>query len=782
MEWEETRLLGKVSSLIFFALTFFLQQWALARFYFITDTLLGRNTTVIVDRMSDSVRFHKLFAAADEFSGVTKQVVAVPEDTAEYEQLFTDNDRSNNGSKASSRIQASLSDIDRLRIVSKTVEINDDHKGELVVGVYSPNLISQLKEHDSKIHNKNDERIIDVGDWMNEIRSTMQTKEVPREVSHAIPWVWEADEGEPDKAPSKAYGRLLQEIKRRQAKENRPTVSSFELHKPLNQSIVDYRIFHPDLVDLRQIDDPLDVTIPLPASMEDELEQLRIDTHGQVHQEKAPAGSNRTAEPSKLLQRVVDRHHKHRRPFSDTPLLSLATIHIEDDSMASKYERDRARMLEKADRIRSVQSLFDTTQSLIKSAMRRGKRGGDRGGNRTANMSGLTHSSIALQHRNTKPDLYEVELKYFHRPRMSATERQRSWEISFQPPLSKKARSNHSNNKATSSSSSSQPPGSSVHTEQDKNNLSLYNDHPYMLLEYIEETPPLVLNGGMASVVYNYFRSTTDMKDEEDMGALSSKKRERVSQDGLVQISKNLARPLPRHILPLLSLRNEAGGGGGAGYEGDIEAPRFSVGQTKVLTPEEDSPFLGDIEGGEVQPAFSNNLFRAPLFEHTSAPSDFLLVRVKITPTTLGYVAREIPLFYLAGQMEPLRAVPAPSRRVGSVLEKFITLTIIRLLGEGGPAGGSMSYQELQRHVLKYSGKEANTPHLGYIRDKFREIVNKICEIDEGYGSGGDGGARVYLKEFSAEMEHDLSIPVLSKSFLPEEVCEWESSYAAQYR
>ncbi|RYH18586.1 hypothetical protein EON65_27065, partial [archaeon] len=426
--------------------------------------------------MSGELRFHKLFAAADEYSGVTKHVLSPAEDTAEYEQLFADD--SNSGSKAPSRVQASLSDIDRLRIVSKTVEMNEEHKRDLVLGVYSPDLISKLKERDSKVYNDNDHGFIDIGDWTTEIRGSMQANEAPREMTHLSPWVWEADEGEPNKPPSKAYSRLLQEMKKRQARDSKPNVTSFDLHKPLNQSIVNYRIFRPELVDLREVTDPLDITIPLPVSMEYELEQMKVDSHGHIHLDKPPI-SARNPDINRVVQRVVDRHLRHRRPFSDTPLLSLSNIHIEDDSMASKYERDRARMLEKAERIRSVQSLFDTTQSLIKSAMRRGKRGAERGSSRTAGMSGLTHSSIALQHRNTKPDLYEVELKHFHRPRMTGTERQRGWEISFQPPLSKKTRTN---NKPPSSLA----PPSSMHTEQDKNNLSLNNDHPYMLLEYIE--------------------------------------------------------------------------------------------------------------------------------------------------------------------------------------------------------------------------------------------------------------------------------------------------------
>ena len=47
----------------------------------------------------------------------------------------------------------------------------------------------------------------------------------------------------------------------------------------------------------------------------------------------------------------------------------------------------------------------------------------------------------------------------------------------------------------------------------------------------------------------------------------------------------------------------------------------------QVLNPEEECPFLGPLEEGELLQSVSNNLFRAPLFPHKPRLTDFLLVR-----------------------------------------------------------------------------------------------------------------------------------------------------------
>lgn len=51
------------------------------------------------------------------------------------------------------------------------------------------------------------------------------------------------------------------------------------------------------------------------------------------------------------------------------------------------------------------------------------------------------------------------------------------------------------------------------------------------------------------------------------------------------------------------------------------------AGVTLPLEPTEDSPFLGDIQPGETQSSLETPLYRAPVFAHKVASTDFLLVR-----------------------------------------------------------------------------------------------------------------------------------------------------------
>lgn len=46
-------------------------------------------------------------------------------------------------------------------------------------------------------------------------------------------------------------------------------------------------------------------------------------------------------------------------------------------------------------------------------------------------VAALNHNLLAITHKNTKLDLPEGELKYFHRPRLTATRRMSPWSITL---------------------------------------------------------------------------------------------------------------------------------------------------------------------------------------------------------------------------------------------------------------------------------------------------------------------------------------------------------------
>jgi Protein of unknown function (DUF3591)/Bromodomain/Zinc knuckle len=132
-----------------------------------------------------------------------------------------------------------------------------------------------------------------------------------------------------------------------------------------------------------------------------------------------------------------------------------------------------------------------------------------------------------------------------------------------------------------------------------------------VLLEYLEREPLLLSNVGMATRVINYYRRRT-RADKADHASL-------------------------RH------------------------------GDTVHVAPTEPSPLLGEVPRGDTVRALVNNMFKAPIAEHRTATSDFLLVRPRGSDTLL---VREMPTAFFVGQQQPLREVPAPNSRAASECAK----------------------------------------------------------------------------------------------------------------
>jgi transcription initiation factor TFIID subunit 1 len=70
------------------------------------------------------------------------------------------------------------------------------------------------------------------------------------------------------------------------------------------------------------------------------------------------------------------------------------------------------------------------------------------------------------------------------------------------------------------------------------------------------------------------------------------------------------------------------------------------VGVPLPLEPTEDSPFLGEIRPGDTQSSLETNMYRAPVFAHKVATTDFLLVRSAKGKLTL----RRIDSIHVVGQ------------------------------------------------------------------------------------------------------------------------------------
>ncbi|RDL33286.1 Uncharacterized protein BP5553_08725 [Venustampulla echinocandica] len=132
------------------------------------------------------------------------------------------------------------------------------------------------------------------------------------------------------------------------------------------------------------------------------------------------------------------------------------------------------------------------------------------------------------------------------------------------------------------------------------------------LLEYSEEHPIVLSNFGMGNRIINYYRR----KDGEDA---------------------------------------------------DRPAPEDKVGDVTTLLPEDRSPFanFGEVDPGETVRTLHNAMYRAPIFKHEPAHTDFLIVRSSTGVNGTSWYIRNIDHLFAVGQLFPSVEIPSPhSRRV----------------------------------------------------------------------------------------------------------------------
>ncbi|KAL4869518.1 hypothetical protein BDV12DRAFT_167867 [Aspergillus spectabilis] len=156
--------------------------------------------------------------------------------------------------------------------------------------------------------------------------------------------------------------------------------------------------------------------------------------------------------------------------------------------------------------------------------------------------------------------------------------------------------------------------------------LSLADNSHVLLVEYSEEVPLVLSNFGMANRIINYYRR------------------------------KNMD---------------------------DATRPKAEIGETVVLLPQDKSPFsiFGHVDPGEVTPAISNSMYRAPLYQHQAKSTDFLIVRSSTGSGGSDYYLRNIDNMFVAGQQFPSVDIPGPhSRKVTTVAKNRMKMLVYRLL------------------------------------------------------------------------------------------------------
>ncbi|CAM9540381.1 unnamed protein product [Chrysoparadoxa australica] len=271
-----------------------------------------------------------------------------------------------------------------------------------------------------------------------------------------------------------------------------------------------------------------------------------------------------------------------------------------------------------------------------------------------------------------------------------------------------------------------------MHGEKD---LIPFTGH-FVLMEYLEEFPPLVNNVGMASRIINWWRPT--------------------GSSG-----------------PGSGGHRRKGTGFGAGR--DESGPKMSEGQNKVLSKDEESPFIAPIQSGKTVSSCCNELFRAPIAEHPTRKTDFLLIRDPIpkkdrkgTEIEHHMVIREIPRLFVVGQSEPRRAVFEPGRPDYKHFQNQYAAFLMARLFESGPAGTTGFDMQRIKEFFRYSGVN---------REKLKQLLKEVAQKQD---PDGPGRLQRWVKRV------DISVPLYKEqaasSFTPEEVCAYESCNVASRR
>ncbi|KAK6503275.1 hypothetical protein TWF481_008304 [Arthrobotrys musiformis] len=163
----------------------------------------------------------------------------------------------------------------------------------------------------------------------------------------------------------------------------------------------------------------------------------------------------------------------------------------------------------------------------------------------------------------------------------------------------------------------------------DTKSLSLSDNSNFILFEYSEEHPYVLSNFGMGSRIINYYRRKEDS---------------------------------------------------------DETRPKCELGELQVLMSQDKSPFwnFGSIEPGEIVPALYNRMIRAPIFRHTPANTDFVVVRNTDSGGAYYYL-RTIPYIFTVGQTFPVTDVPGPhSRKVTTASKNRMKMITYRVIGRKG--------------------------------------------------------------------------------------------------
>ncbi|XP_055699483.1 transcription initiation factor TFIID subunit 1 isoform X1 [Phlebotomus papatasi] len=170
------------------------------------------------------------------------------------------------------------------------------------------------------------------------------------------------------------------------------------------------------------------------------------------------------------------------------------------------------------------------------------------------------------------------------------------------------------------------------------------------------------------------------------------------------------------------------------------------------------SPFLGILAPGHCIQAVENNMYRAPIYPHNVAPSDFLLIRTRNT-----YFIREVDALFTAGQQCPLYEVFGPnSKRANNFVRDFLQVFIYRLFWKSSDNPRRIRMDDIKKAFPAHS------------ESSIRKRLKQCADFKR---TGMDSNWWVIKPEFRLPSEEEIRSMVS-----PEQCCAYFSMIAAEQR
>ncbi|ETV98086.1 hypothetical protein H310_09369 [Aphanomyces invadans] len=427
--------------------------------------------------------------------------------------------------------------------------------------------------------------------------------------------------------------------------------------------------------------------------------------------------------PSRILLDENDVHLILSNPLVENVRATLRIPQRKMGAIEIRKEELKKQMSDKNTRLDVVRGNLEWGQQTAESRFGEMKRSKDP--RIIKNMGHVHHSLPAIKLSLTKPELPLAKLREFHRPRGK-------FKIHERMPVVSAKNAEKSKSVKVADADLNDPTLSQIKKTSDLNPTA---GGKLMLLEYTEQYPPMQANPGMASRVLHYWRPPdTRGEGKADEGAGKGKERKK--------------KPHP---------------------------PTVSLGEVVTLGDNEDSPFVGDVPAGKMVTSLNSKLFKIPIFPHSPRPNflepfaddkyEIFLVARSVSKKGKGastmYIM-ELPMLYLAGQVEPQIEVPAPnSRSANDFIRPYMSFHILRLFKKTSD-GERLKIEDITRAFPNQSGTA--------IRKRMKEVAT----FERG---GNDSGW--WKRKQSSDV---ISEEEIRASVSPESVCLYESMMSGHQR